>query len=171
MREREEDTMSITSSWNYRNATSGVTHELPSVDYSQFSELERGSRQELWITNTTSPVDSPETVRFAIQNVNDIYAGSEILPSYRATSKAGRQLLIQLNDVLRLTDSADPTYHADLPFSGHIVLRFPTNESTTALALQVFYERLVRMAYATGVADDTRLEALMRGALKPSNLG
>jgi hypothetical protein len=163
--------MAITTTWNYTAAAATKQPAIPDLDYSQFSELERGSKSDLWITNTTSPVDVPETARLSIQNVGNVYDGTEILPSYFATSKAGRQLLIQLNDILTATDSTDPTYRADLPFSGHVVLKFPTNALVTADMLLAFYERLVSMAFTTGAVTKARLEALMRGSLKPSNLG
>lgn len=163
--------MAISTSWNYTAAASTKQPTVPDLDYGQFSELEKGSRSELWVTNTTSPVDSPETMRLSVQNIGNIYDGTQILPSYFATSKAGRQLLLQLNDILTATDSTDPTYRADLPFSGHVVLKFPTNALVTADMLLTFYERLASMAFATGVVTKTRLEALMRGSLKPTNLG
>lgn len=163
--------MAITTTWNYTAAASTKQPAIPDTDFSQFSEENKGKASELWITNTTSPIDVPETARIAIQNVGNIYDGTDILPSYFATSKAGRQLLIQLNDILTATDSADLSYRADLPFSGHVVLKFPTNSLVTADMLLAFYERLISMAFATGAVTKSRLEALMRGSLKPSNLG
>jgi len=164
--------MAISTTWNYTAAAATKQPTIPDVDFSTFSGDDgKSKKSDVWITNSTSPLDSPETVRYAIQNIGNIYNGTDIQPAYFATSKAGRQLLIQLNDVLTATDSADPTYRMDLPFSGHVVLKFPTNAVVTSSMLLAFYERLVSMAFATGAVTDSRLEVMMRGTLKPSNLG
>lgn len=163
--------MAITTTWNYTAAASTKQPTIPDVDYSTFTELNRGSKSEFWMTNDTSPLDVPETVRTKVTNIGNIYTGTDILPSYFATSKAGREIFVQLNDILTATDSADPTFRADLPFSGYFSLKFPTNSLITADMLLAFYERLMSMAFATGVVTKTRLEALMRGSTKPSNLG
>jgi hypothetical protein len=163
--------MAITTTWNYTAAAATKQPTIPDVDFSTFTELNRGPKSDFWMTNGTSPLDSPETVRTKIQNIGNIYDGTQILPSYFATSKAGRSIFIQLNDILTATDSADSTYRVDLPFSGHVELKFPTHALITGDMLLAFYERLMSMAFATGVVTKSRLEALMRGTTKPTNLG
>lgn len=163
--------MAITTSWNYTAAASDKNLPIPDLDYSQFSEMDKSSKSEKWIGNNTSPLDVPETVRIRTTNVSNIYNGTNILPSYYALSKAGRELFFQLNDILTASDSSDLTFRQDLPFSGYVALKFPTNSLVTSDQLLTFYKRLVSMAFATGVVTKSRLEAMMRGSTLPSNLG
>lgn len=163
--------MAITTLWNYTAAAATKNVAVPDVDFSSFTEMDKSTKSDKWISNVTSPIDRPETVRFKTTNIGNIYNGTDILPSYFATSKAGREIFFQLNDILTATDSADPTYRQDLPFSGYVALKFPTNSLVTGDMLLAFYERLSSMAFDTNAVTKSRLEAWMHGSSLPSNLG
>lgn len=163
--------MAVSTNWNYTAAATTKNVAVPDLDWSNFTEMDKSSKADKWIVNSTSGLDVPETARLKVTNRGNIYDGTNILPSYFATSKAGRELFWQLNDILSATDSADPTYRVDLPFTGYVALKFPTNSLVTGDMLLAFYERLVSMAFATGAVTKSRLEAMMRGSTLPSNLG
>lgn len=159
----------MATSWNYSDgATKDIT--IPDIDFSTFSRVTATSGDSV-ITNTASPVDRPETIRAALQNIANIYNGTEILPAYYAVSKSGKSLLLQVNDILTFTDANDASLRQDYPISAHLVVKFPTNVNVDASVIMTTVKRLLATAFATGKTDSSRLEALIRGSLEPTNIG
>jgi hypothetical protein len=163
--------MAITTSWNYTQTGNPKNLPVPDIDFSKFTQMDKSTKSEKWLNNLTSSLDIPETAKFKITNIGNIYDKTEILPVYYATSKAGRELFWQLNDILTASDSENPTFSQDLPVSGYVALKFPTNALMTSDALLTFYERLVSMVLDTGAVTKSRLEAMMHGSSIPSNIG
>lgn len=160
----------MATSWNYTDAANTKQISIPDIDYSEFARVSAKSGEAV-MTNTTSPVDRPETVRAALQNIANIYAGTSIEPAYYSVSKAGRSLLLQVNDILTYTDDTDVSLRQDYPISAHMVVRFPTNVNVDATVILTVVERLIATAFATTKTDSSRLEALIRGSLEPTNIG
>lgn len=125
---------------------------------------------EAVITNLTSPVVYPEKIRFSSTDVVNVYSGSSIEPSLYAPTKHGVSLLAQISEIWKVTDSADPTYEVALPVSAHLVIKVPNHELVTPAAIQVLLGRLVSTLYETGSDETTRISALLRGSLKPSDI-
>lgn len=125
---------------------------------------------EVVLTNITSPVDRPEKLRIAYSEVSNIYAGTGIDASVAAPTKGGVSILVQETNVLSVTDDTDPSYRIDLPVSFHLVIKVPRSEFITADVIEDGIGRLLSGLYDTGSETTTRLMALFRGSLVPSDL-
>lgn len=126
--------------------------------------------KEIVLTNITSPIDRPENLRIAYNQVSNIYNGTGIEPSMLATSKRGVNILTQLTDVYSVTDDADPDYRIDLPVSCHLVIKAPASEHITADVILTSVGRLLSSLFDTGSTSSARLEAILRGSLVPTDL-
>lgn len=166
-------TKSISSFNRTDTSVSGVTSlSLPMavLNYGADFKVKVDDPSEAIITNLTSPIDKPERFRYALTDVKDIYKNADIDSNLYAVSKRGISLLCQLTDTWTITDSTDATYESDLPVSGHIVLKIPSNQLLTSTMVKDFIGRLVAGLFATGVVDTTRLQSLLRGSLIPSDM-
>lgn len=152
---------------------SGVTAlEFPRglVNYGADFRTVSDAPGELVITNITSPTDRPEAFRFGYSSVADVYKGTSIDPSVFAPSRKGISLLVQLTDTYSVTDTTDAEFRVDLPISTHLVIKVPSSEYLTTAMIQTQIGRLVSGIFETGSEELTRLQALLRGSLKPSDL-
>lgn len=125
---------------------------------------------ELILTNISSPIDRPEKFRIAWSLVENIYNNSGISESVQAQSVRGVNLLVQLTEVASVTDSVDAAYRVDLPLSYHLVIRVPAVEEITEDHVAAGIGRLVSGLFETGSEANTRLKALLRGSLEPTDL-
>lgn len=125
---------------------------------------------EVILTNLTSPVVYPERMRISVSDVANVYTGSSIEPSLYSPTKKGTSLLVQLTEVWKVTDGAAPTMEIALPVSAHIVIKVPNHELVTPAAVQTLVGRLISGLYETGETSTTRLTAMLRGSLKPSDI-
>lgn len=142
---------------------------IPDLSYSTDFAVLREAADELLLTNLTSPVDQPETIRYGYQNIADIYRNSGIDPSFMATSRRGVSLVGQVNDIVRVTPAEDSgcctMQQIMLPIEAHWVLKFPVSQYVTpTLALQIL-ERAFATAFGTGAVTAEKLGAMMRGSL------
>lgn len=126
--------------------------------------------EEIVLTNITSPSDRPEKLRVAYSDVANVYNGSGIEPSVTAPTKRGVSILCQLTEVITVTDDTAPEYRIDLPVSYHLVIKVPASEHITAADVQTGLGRLLSGLYDTGETDLTRLNAILRGSLKSSEV-
>lgn len=160
---------------NYTDtAISGATAvqlTLPTLNYNADFRVREDEPNEAIITNLTSPIDQPERFRTAHSDVADVYRNTGIDPTMYYASRRGTQILAQLTDVYKVTDSADASYEALLPVSAHLVLKVPNNDLITDTLAITVLERLLACLYeTTGTETSTRIAALLRGALLPSSL-
>lgn len=135
-----------------------------------FVSKDNSSNGEALITNVRMPVGLPENFRFASSRVEDVYKSSTIEPSYRSQSKAGVKVLVQNTDVLKETDTTDATYEVFLPFGMTITVTVPARETVTAVVVEQYVRRGLAGLYETGDNGETRLGALLRGSLTPSDI-
>lgn len=150
----------------------GATKSLtrPNLNYNaDFAKME-DSENKCILTNLTSPYDQPETMRFELSDIKNIYNGTSIDPSVYAASRAGISLICQVNDILRVTDTADSTYQVDLPVSAHIVIKMPKSQYITATDIENVVARCVASLYDTDSTGASRIDALVRGSMVPSTL-
>lgn len=140
------------------------------LNYKADFRIKSNTANELILTNITSPVDRPEQIRVGYSNVANIYTGTQIEASLAAPTKRGISVLCQITDVLSVTDATDPDYRIDLPVSYHIVIKVPVNENMTTTLIQEGLGRAVSGLFETGSVTLTRLEALIRGSLCPTDL-
>lgn len=128
------------------------------------------SNKEVVLANLTSPLGAVETIRFAVNDVANVYSGTQIQPTMWATSKHGVSILAQLNDIFSVTDTVDASFRQDLPVSAHIVLKVPDSELITGDVLKAIVGRLVDALFDSGAVASSRLVALARGSLIPANV-
>lgn len=125
---------------------------------------------EATITNITSPADRPEKVRFACNDVKNIYANTDVSPERYGPTKTGRSVLVQLSNVYSVEDKVSGEDLYQLPMSAHLVLRVPNSEYITDTVIIDHLERLLATLYETGKNDTLRLKALVRGSLLPRDV-
>lgn len=135
-----------------------------------FRIKENNSGKEIILTNITSPVDRPERIRLAYNDVANIYSGTGIDASITAPTKRGVSILAQVTEVISVTDSTDADYRLDLPVSYHLVIKVPASEFISATDIQTGLGRLLSGLFDTGSTSTSRLEAIIRGSLTPSDL-
>lgn len=162
----------MATSFGYTDSvTTQLSVAVPTLSYAKDFSVKQETASEVVLTNTTSPLDQPETIRYAIQNIGNIYTGTGIDPSFMSVTKRGVSLLVQLNDILRVTPDdvtcCDAAY--DLPIATHIVIRVPLNSNVDADTVLQVVKRNVAALFE-GEADSSRLNAMLRGALKPSTM-
>ena len=126
--------------------------------------------KEIVLTNITSPIDRPEKIRIAYSEMANVYVGSGIEASVLAPTKKGVSLLAQVTDIITVTDSTDPDYRIDLPVSCHLVVKVPASEHIGAADVETCIGRLLSSLFDTGVTTTTRLEAILRGSLVPTEV-
>lgn len=126
--------------------------------------------KEVVLTNITSPIDREETVRLACTEIKNVYAQTSIDSSVYAPTKRGLSILAQVNDVLSVRDDQIPDYRVDLPVSAHLVIKVPSSEHISAREVEILVGRLLSSLYDTGATSASRLEAILRGSLLPSDV-
>lgn len=126
--------------------------------------------KEVILTNITSPIDRPENIRVAYSDVANIYSGTGIEPSVTAPTKRGVSILTQVTDVLSVQDDTDADFRLDLPLSCHLVIKVPASEYVTAAQVKITVGRLLSSLFDSGSLTDSRLEAILRGSLVPTEL-
>lgn len=135
-----------------------------------FRKKSEQAGKELVLTNITCPTDRSEKIRIGYSDVQNVYSGTDIEPSLMAPSKRGISVLSQLTETISVTDSVDPNFRIDLPVSYHLVIKVPASEYLVASDIQTGLGRLLSSLFDTGVSTTTRLEAIIRGSLAPSDL-
>lgn len=165
--------MSKTISWNRTDtAVSPSIGEFTpdTLNFAADFAKREGGNGDITIVNTTGPADRTETVRYAVSKVNNIYSGTSVDPSAFALSKRGASVLVQVNDIITVTDSTTG-YRYDLPISAHMVVKTSLDEVITSDVLTAIVKRLLGAAYEqSGTSVGDRLAKLIRGAVTPTAL-
>lgn len=165
--------MSKTISWNRSDTavTPSVGSFTPnSLNYAADFAKRSGTGGDITIVNTTGPADRSETIRYAVSKISNVYSGTSVDPSAFALSKRGASVLVQVNDIITVTDSTT-NYRYDLPISAHLVVKTSLDEVITSEVLTAIVARLVGATYEqSGTSVGERLSKLIRGAVTPSSL-
>lgn len=153
------------------NPESATAHTIScdSIDYSTFAEIDTKSANEVHLVDTTQGMETPMQIRYSISDVANIYSGTSIDPSVYAPIRRGKSLLAQMTLTAKVTDNADPSYMVLLPISMHCVIKVPQSDYLTTDHIENILKHLIDTLYdSTGTF---KVGSLLRGALKPSNLG
>lgn len=166
----------------------GATHsatklkvEIPQFKYAEDFAVTENTAKSVVLTNAAVDVDDQETIRFAIQDISNIYAGSSIDPVMYAPSKKGKSVVVSINDTLTVKNikgtqetPGDTESEYKYPVSAHFVVKFPSTANLEAADLVTLINRMFGLAYdsvnSTGGAPSTpnaRVNELMRGVLNP----
>lgn len=166
--------MAFTTSYGYTDSiTTPKTLEVPDLDYAKDFAVTKDSADEVILTNTTSPVDQPETIRFGYQTVANVYTNTGIDPNFMAITKQGISLVAQVNDIMRVENNSEDCCSPlayDLPIQAHVVIKVPKNQFVTADVALNAAKRAFASLLATGSVTSERLNAMLRDALKPSTM-
>lgn len=130
---------------------------------------------EVVLTNLASPLGRPEKVRVAIENIADVYKGTDISPAFETQNKSGKSLVLQVTNSFTktYTDGVSSCCCGDneqvLPLATHIVWKYPDDADVTVDMLQEELERLIstldRPNSSGNVDIKTTLASLMRGGV------
>lgn len=126
--------------------------------------------KEIVITNITAPLDSPETYRVGYSELPNIYSGSKIDPAVMSPSKQGISVLVELKNVISVTDSANPDFSIQLPMSYHLVIKVPKSNYISSSDILTGIGRLASGLFDTGATSSARLDSILRGSLAPTDL-
>lgn len=134
--------------------------------------VQKNGTTDVTLTNLTSPIDQPERFRFAISDIPNIYTsiGAGIDPSVWGANKQGESLLIQLTEVISVTDPTAPDYRVDLPLTCNITLKVPKSSLISTDYLLTFIGRAVSGAFETGSTSTAGIKRLAHGSLIPSDI-
>lgn len=164
------------------HAATALKVEVPQFKYAADFAVTENSAKAVVLANTAVDVDDKETIRFAIQDINNIYTGSDIDPVMYAPSKKGKSMVVSLNDTLTVRNykgtsenPGDIESEYKYPVSAHFVVKFPTTANLEASDLVTLVNRMLGLAYNTtngtgGAPSDpnARINKLMRGVLNPN---
>lgn len=140
------------------------------INHAADFRVKEDTAAEAILTNLTSPIDRPEKFRIAISQIDNIYKGSGISSAVQAPSMRGANLLVQLTEIASITDDTDPAYRVDAPLSAHLVIKAPALAEVTEAHVLMLVGRLFSGLFETGSTSTSRLKAMLRGALVPTDL-
>lgn len=151
-------------------AISGVTAPsvtLPVINFSDDYRVKAESTNEVILCNITSPLDQPATIRYGYSDIANIYKNSGISSDFVAGTVKGANLLAQVTETIKVTDSVDASFAQYLPISAHLVLKVPQSAYIDNAQMQRITQRLLATLYNKGVPN---LPALLKGVIKPKEL-
>lgn len=151
-------------------ATTATTLARGPLNFGADFRLKVDKSGEMTLVNITSPFDRPEEILMNVSNIANIYDKTSIDPSVHAPNRRGVNLYTKITDIYKVTDDTDPSFEQHLPLSVSIVIRAPQSEYISAAHVQTVLARCVSALYDTGASTTTRLNGILRGALKPSDL-
>lgn len=168
----------MTTSFGYTDKVATTKNvAVPQLSYAADFSVKAETSSEVVLTNTTSPLDQPETIRFALEPVRNVYNGTAIDPSAQSTSKNGVSLLVQVNDILRVSPETGESGCCcgdgamDFPISTHIVIKTPLVQYIDADTVLSVVKRNISALFGEGTdVTSARLNSMLRGALKPSTM-
>lgn len=140
------------------------------VNFGKDFSVQKNGTTDVTLTNLTCPIDQPEKFRFAISDIANVYTNTGIDPSVWGANRQGQSVLIQLSEVLSVTDSTNPEFRVDLPVTCNITFKAPKSSYVTADSLLTLLGRAVSGAFVTGSTTNEGITRLIHGSLIPSDL-
>lgn len=159
--------MSYSNSFGYADTTvSGAATPtlapLPVINWAADFAIKATSPGEITLVNTTTPFDQTEKIRFGFSEIADIYKNSDLSSDQQSISKTGVNVLVQVTETLKVTDSANSSFVQYLPLSAHIVLKVPKSAYIDDATVTSLIQRLVGTLYENGAMD---IKPLLKGSL------
>lgn len=150
-----------------QNSGASVTRNVTIPDYTNYAVVS-DTANECRITDVTASLETPRIVRYAAQDVANVYSGTDIDPSAYAPVRRGRSVVIQTSLNVKVTDSTDPSFLVLLPVQIHTVVKLPITDYLDSTDIALILNDHIGDIVLTAETD--RLPRLLRGALKPSDL-
>lgn len=140
------------------------------LNFGKDFRVQREGAGEMVLTNITSPLDRRENIMYNVTDVKNIYAKTDIHPSVQAPSTRGINLYTRLTDTYAVTDDTDADFLQHLPVSVSITIQSIASQYISADVIEQSLARCVSTLYETDSQTTSRLNSLLRGAIKPSDL-
>lgn len=141
---------------------------VPDLDFAVDFKKTNDGASEAVIANITSPdLLSHENIRYARQDVSDVYNGVVIDSSMKFPNRRGVQVLAEISTVYRAVNSVSGDEY-DLPCKGRIVLRVPAASCVTKALVEDLLNRTISAGFNTGEEDETRVMEMIMGSLIPA---
>lgn len=159
--------MSITNSFGYVDTTlagaaTPTFAPIPVINWNSDFSTKTESAGEIVLVNTTTPYDQNEKIRFGFSEISDVYKNSDLGIDQQSTSKAGVNILVQITENVKVTDSAIAGALAYLPLSAHLVLKVPKSAYIDDAMVATLIKRLIGSLYKNGTMD---IKPLLKGSL------
>lgn len=163
--------MAITKSWGYaEDSSSAYSVKRPNPKYKEDFAIYEDEAGKTVLTNLTSPMDQPETVRYQYQHVANIYNGSDVDPSFWSQNKNGYSVVVDVKNNLRVTDS-EAGKEIIYPVKAHLVFSAPKSQHITAGEIEHVISRILGFLSSTDTeALDDHINSLMRSATRPAEM-
>lgn len=146
------------------------TLSLPDLNFATDYSKTEDEPSEARVTNVSgSELTSPESIRFGVSAVKDVYSNSGVDAANQLTARHGVQTLVEIHENYRATNSVTGE-EFDLPCVGRVVLRFPTVSCVTGELVNDLLRRTVAACFSTGSVDISRELELAKSSLVPSNM-
>lgn len=150
---------------------------LPVLDYDKDFAVSHDGDAVI-LSNVTTPVDQPETLRFAQYDVANVYKNTDIQPIHRQNGLKGKKNMISVLDTARVVN-ADSSV-TDYPVKVSMAMEFPVSANLTSDNIYQVVQRCIaatqdymRLASVTesgwGNADASLLNVQLRGSLNPQD--
>lgn len=143
-----------------------VTFPVAPLNYdADFRVLEEGPGKVV-LTDITSPLNQPSTLRIAQSVRANVYTNSDIDSSAYLSSKKGADTIVEVREIWSKTTVSDPSYERLFPVRCAITLTVPTDAIIDTTSVQRLIARAVA-AFATMGDDsyDNGIDALLHGVV------
>jgi hypothetical protein len=118
---------------------------------------------EARLSNKTAPLDAEELISIRTGNLERVK--SRLVNQYPASSQAGVQYSIQIEDMLVTTDSTDPDFRVDAPIIASLSVRHPKSAAIDNNVVATVVMRLLSACMHDN--GSWRFEDFMRSAERP----
>lgn len=140
---------------------------VPDLTYASDFAVSKNDPAEAVLVNVTgASLASPESIRYAKTNINDVYVGTDIPSAQRSAVKSGVRTLCEVRFQLKAVNSVSGS-EIFLPFRGWVCLQLPTANIVTGAAVTYALQRAVASTLKTGVVTNSREIEVARGDLIP----
>lgn len=163
----------MANTYSFSNNTTGTAVSATIVDQKLSSNyaVKSATDRAVVLTNTKANFDMPESLTFKVQDIANIYSGSEISPALFAPTKKGRSVVMQLKTSCKIA-AADAGTDKDIvvPINCWTVIQAPVQTGLSNTDLQAVANYAQSLAYnnaTTAVFDGARLGDAFRGAINP----
>lgn len=143
-----------------------LTLVVPPHNYTaDFRSLEEGPGK-IVMSDVTSAVDQPSTLRIAQQSKPNVYVGTSIDSSAFLANKRGTDTILEIKEVWSITDAAVPEFLQLMPARCAITLSLPTHALITDSVVEALVCRAIAALFNQGDATSADgINALLHGVV------
>lgn len=149
------------------DGVTAVTFDVAPLNFdADFLSIDEGTGKNV-MTDITSPLDQPSTLRIQRRAVANVYSGTSIDPGAYLATKRGTDLLVEVREVYTELDSEDSTYLKAFPFRLAVTATYPEASQVTTAMVERALARVVAAFAAMGDDDLTAgIDALLHNVVK-----